>query len=149
MGTDILPASVTRADQRQRAWQASGVSRVANMKRRQASKIRELGEALIAEGFVTLDEQAKALGLARSTTWTILAANHKNSGLSAMTVNRMLASPQLPPLARSKILEYVEEKAAGAYGGNSAQWRRFSARLIFTTWRVGDRHKKSDANIGV
>ena len=59
------------------------------MKGRQTLKIRELGDALISEGFVTLDEQALALGLCRSTTWTILKANHKSSGLSATVINRM------------------------------------------------------------
>jgi hypothetical protein len=101
----------------------------AQMKARQASKIRELGDALITAGLLTLDEQAEALGLSRSTTWTILKANHKASGLSASIINRMLAAPQLPPQARSKILEYVGEKAAGLYGGSRAQQRSFAARL--------------------
>jgi hypothetical protein len=39
------------------------------------------------------------------------------------------AAPQLPPLARTKILEYVEEKAAGLYGGSRTQRRKFAARL--------------------
>jgi hypothetical protein len=43
------------------------------MKARQAAKIRELGHALVDAGFLTLDEQSKAVGLARSTTWTILS----------------------------------------------------------------------------
>jgi hypothetical protein len=101
----------------------------AEMKARQLSKIKELGDALIATGFLTLNEQAKALGLARSTTWTILKANHKASGLSATVINRMLAAPRLPPLARSKLLEYVEEKTAGSYGHSKMQLRRFAARL--------------------
>jgi hypothetical protein len=37
----------------------------------------------------------------------------------------MLAAPELPPLARTKILEYVEEKAAGLYGGSQHQRRKF------------------------
>jgi hypothetical protein len=57
------------------------------MKARQAAKIRELGHALVDAGFLTLDEQSKALGLARSTTWTILRASHKGSGLSAASSN--------------------------------------------------------------
>jgi hypothetical protein len=96
----------------------------AQMKVRQSCKLREL-----SAGFLTLDAQANALGLARSTTWTILKGSHKASGLSASIINRMLAAPQLPPLARSKIREYVEEKAAGLYGGNSAQRHNFVARL--------------------
>jgi len=99
------------------------------MKARQSSKIRELGDALATEGFLALDEQAKALGLCRSTAWTILKANHKASGLSAAIINRMLATPQLPPLVRAKVVEYVEEKAAGLYGDSKTKLRRFIARL--------------------
>jgi hypothetical protein len=101
----------------------------ARMKGRQSSKIRELAEAVKSAGFFTLDEQAKALGLSRSTAWTIRKASHKASGLSASIINRMLAAPDLPPLARSKILEYIEEKAAGLYGGSRTQRRKFAARL--------------------
>jgi hypothetical protein len=99
------------------------------MKTRQSSKIRELAEAVESAGFLTLDEQAKALGLSRSTAWTIRKAIHKASGLSASIINRMLAAPHLPPLARTKILEYVEEKAAGLYGGSRSQRHKFAARL--------------------
>jgi hypothetical protein len=101
----------------------------ASMKARQSSKIRELAEAVKSVGFFTLDEQAKALGLSRSAAWTIRKASHKASGLSASIINRMLAAPELPPLARTKILEYVEEKAAGLYGGRS-QRRKFAARPL-------------------
>jgi hypothetical protein len=101
----------------------------ADMKLRQSAKIRELADAARAAGYLTLDEQAKVFGLARSTTWTIANASHKASGLSASTINRMLAAPELPPLVRSKILEYVEEKTAGLYGGSKSQRRRFTARL--------------------
>ena len=101
----------------------------AEMKARQSAKIRELGDAVRIAGFLTLDEQAEALGLARSTAWTITQACHKASGLSASIINRMLAAPRLPPLARSKIFEYIEEKTAGLYGGSTTQRRRFAARL--------------------
>jgi hypothetical protein len=101
----------------------------ARMKARQSSKIRELAEAVKFAGFLTLDEQAKALGLSRSTAWTIRKASHKASGLSASIINRMLVAPELPALARTKILEYVEEKAAGLYGGSRSQRRKFAARL--------------------
>jgi hypothetical protein len=99
------------------------------MKARQSSKIRELAEAVESAGFLTLDEQARALGVPRSTAWTIRRASHKASGLTASIINRMLTAPQLPPLVRSKILEYVEEKAAGFYGGSQNQLRNFVARL--------------------
>ena len=95
----------------------------------QVEKIREIGEALVSSGLVTLDEQAEALGLCRSTTWTILQANHKNSGLSATVINIMLDSPRLPPAVRATILEYVEEKIAGRYGHGRQQRSRFAERL--------------------
>ena len=47
---------------------------LADVKARQASKIREIGKALITTGFVSLDAQAKVLGLPRSTAWRILSA---------------------------------------------------------------------------
>ena len=102
---------------------------VAEKKARQASKIQELGEALVACGVLSLDEQAKALGLCRSTTWTILRANHKASGLSARTINRMLAAPQLPAPVRIKIFEYIDEKTAGLYGNSRAKIGKFVGRL--------------------
>ena len=100
---------------------------VAEMKAKQSSKIREIGKALVAAGFRALDEQAEALGLSRSTTWTILKGNYKNSGLSAATLNRILAAPQLPPIVRAKIHEYIEEKTAGLYGDSKTRLRKFTA----------------------
>jgi hypothetical protein len=98
---------------------------IVETKQRQAAKIRELGHALVDAGFLTLDEQSKALGLARSTSWTILRARHKSSGLSAAIIKRMLLSPQLPPLARRKVLEYTTDKLAGVYGGSRMQRLKF------------------------
>src|SRR5215831_11352869 len=115
--------------QAQRSSQRNGTLVVTEMKQRQAAKIRELGETLIDAGFVTLDQQSEALGLARSTTWTVVRASHKGSGLSAAVINRMLLSPELPPLARRKILEYTTDKLAGVYGGSRSQRRKFAARL--------------------
>jgi hypothetical protein len=107
----------------------------AEMKTRQASKIRELAEAVEAAGFLTLDEQAKVLGLPRSTAWTIRRASHKASGLSASIINRMLAAPELPLIVRAKILEYIQEKTTGLYGGSQSQRRRFTARLRLVWWQ--------------
>lgn len=106
-----------------------GSPSLASMRNLQAHKIRELAGTLVAAGYVCLDAQARVLGLSRSTTWTILQAKYKNSGLSASVINRMLGQPQLPDLVRIKLLEYVEAKAAGLYGHNRLQLRRFTARL--------------------
>jgi hypothetical protein len=97
----------------------------AEAKARQSIKLRELKIALTSAGFRTLDEQARALGLCRSTTWTILGGNHKASGLSATIINRMLSSPELPALVRTKVIEYIAEKAVGRYGHKRTQARRF------------------------
>jgi hypothetical protein len=101
----------------------------ADMRARHLAKLEELRHALSVAGFRVLDEQAKALGLSRSTTWTIIAGKHKTSGLTATIIRRMLAQPQLHPLLRETVLEYVREKSAGRYGHTKAQLRRFSARL--------------------
>jgi predicted DNA-binding transcriptional regulator AlpA len=114
------------------------------MKTQQSSKIMELRDALLAAGIVSLDEQAQVLGLSRSTTWTILRAKHKNSGLSAAIISRMLKSPQLPPPVRDKIFQYIDGKATGLYGHTKLQRQRFAARL--SDWRMrnlgGDLTKK-------
>lgn len=99
------------------------------LKARQAAKIKQLGDALVAAGYRSLDRQAKALGLSRSTTWTILKANHKSSGLFATIVKRMLVSPNLPPRVRQTLCEYIEEKRAGLYGDAQHRVRRFAKRI--------------------
>jgi hypothetical protein len=109
----------------------AGVISKAKLKARQTAKLGEIREALIAEGFSTLDQQAAVLGLSRSTTWTIVKASHKSSGLSPATLARMLASPRLSPRVRARINEYIEEKSAGFYGDNEHCLRRFADR-----WRA-------------
>jgi hypothetical protein len=103
----------------------------AQLRERQARKLRELRDALTATGFCSIDQQAKVLGVPRSTSWTILHACHKQSGLSPAVVNRMLSTPDLPPTVRTHLLEYVDEKIAGVYGHNRRQLRRFTAGLNF------------------
>jgi hypothetical protein len=93
------------------------------------ARIRSICEALVAAGFDSLDKQADVLNLPRSTTWNVLHANHKKSGLSAGLLGRTLKSPRLPPSVRAKIIEYIEAKAAGELGHNKIQQRRFRARL--------------------
>ena len=118
-----------RQRRREPSLQLRGAHTAAEMKSRQSSKIREIGEALIAAGFRAFDKQAEALGLSRSTTWTILKGKYKNSGLSAATLNRILASPHLPRIVQPKIHEYIEEKTAGLYGDRKTRIRKFTAAL--------------------
>ena len=52
-----------------------GQQTVAEMKTRQSARIREIKQILVTVGIATLEEQAKVLGLGRSTTWSVLKAN--------------------------------------------------------------------------
>ena len=121
---------------------------IANMKAMQSAKIRELRQALAYAGFRTVDQQAKCLGLSRSTAWAVLKGNHKCSGLSAGLIKRMLASPHLPPSAREVILVYVAKKTAGAFGHNEGQLQIFRAELAFVAPRapmvVVEQHERAD-----
>lgn len=72
--------------------------------------IQDITEALISSGYTSLDRQAKALGLHRTTTWTIIKNKHKLGRLSTKTIERIIANPETPPLVRSAVQEYVAEK---------------------------------------
>jgi biotin operon repressor len=122
----------------------SAPAAVSEMKARQCAKIKELRKVLVATGFRSLDEQAKALGLSRSTTWTIIKAIHKNSGLSATVINRILAKPQLPPLVRATVVEYVEDKSAGLYGHNKIPLRRFNYAIDSSASSLRKAHESGD-----
>lgn len=99
------------------------------LKARQAAKIREIRAALVDAGYLTVDKQAAALGLARSTAWSVLRANHKSSGLSASVLKLVLRSPQLPPNVRRIVEDYIELKCAGAYGHGRKRLQAFRAQL--------------------
>ena len=79
--------------------------------RKYATRIQHIADALVAEGCVALDKQAKALGVHRSTAWTIMRTKHKLDRLSLKTTNRMLASPELPRSVRIVVLRYVTERS--------------------------------------
>jgi hypothetical protein len=68
------------------------------------------------------------LGLSRSTTWTIISGTHKSTGISAALIDRMLASRPYRS-GYAKIIDYLEEKAAGRYGHSPTQRRRFVESL--------------------
>jgi hypothetical protein len=108
-------------------------------------KIEELRDALIDAGYTTLDAQAAALGLGRSTTWTIQRPTHKASGLSASVIIQMLAAPKLPPSVRERVFEYVEEKTLGVYGHHARQIRRFAAGLAVALLEPSPRSQYSQS----
>jgi hypothetical protein len=75
-----------------------------------SSELARISDALISSGYTSLDDQAKALGLGRSTAWTITKNKHKLGRLSAKTINRILANPQTPPAVRAVLQEYVAKR---------------------------------------
>jgi hypothetical protein len=95
---------------------------------RQASKLAEIRQALVAAGCRTTAEQAAVLGVSRPTAWVVLNRDQR-AGPSAKVVKRILLSPTLPPAARRKVEEYVEEKISGFYGHSKQSVRSFRDQL--------------------
>jgi hypothetical protein len=81
------------------------------MKRKNKNRVLDIAEALIACGYTSLDQQAKALGLRRSTAWTIVRKKHKLGRLNAKTTRRILANPDTPPSVRSVVKNYLAERS--------------------------------------
>jgi hypothetical protein len=73
------------------------------------TKIQDITEALISSGYTSLDGQAKALGLRRSTAWTIIRNRHKLGRLSTKTIERIITNPETPPLVLAAIQRYAVE----------------------------------------
>jgi hypothetical protein len=102
-------------------------------KARQASKLAEIREALVAAGYNTTAKQAAVLGVSRPTAWVVLNRD-KRAGPSAKVIKRILSSSSLPPAARRKVEEYVEEKIGGLYGHreNRTRWFRNQFRAPYS-----------------
>jgi hypothetical protein len=81
-----------------------------NERPRYTVTLQNISEALIAAGFVSLDEQAKALGVHRATAWTIIKHKHKLDRLQRETVARILANPGTPRSVRSVVEQYAAER---------------------------------------
>ncbi len=98
-------------------------------KAKQASKLTEIREALIAAGCDTAAKQAAALGVCRSTAWALLNRDNR-VGPSAKVIKRILCSSKLPPAARRKVEEYVDGRVSGLFGHSDvrAQWFRDQIR---------------------
>jgi plasmid maintenance system antidote protein VapI len=77
----------------------------------QSAKIGEIAEALRSLRIISLDAQAKALGVHRSTAWTIVRKKHKLGRLSAKTIKRILANPETPGSVLSLIHQYLAERS--------------------------------------
>jgi hypothetical protein len=93
-------------------------------KARQAAKLAEIRETLIAAGCDTVAKQASVLGVSRGTAWVLLNRD-KRAGPSSKIIKRILSSPHLSLTARRKVEEYVEEKIAGLYGHRKERTRWF------------------------
>ena len=74
-----------------------------------AIPVQAIAEALVAEGYTSLDKQAKALGLGRSTAWTIIKKKHKLGRLNAKTTQSILANPDTPASVRAVIQQYLAQ----------------------------------------
>ena len=97
-------------------------------KEKQALKLAEIRETLVAAGYDTTDKQAAVLGVGRSTAWWLL--NHdKRAGPSAKVIKRILLSPQIPKRVRRKVEQYVEEKVRGLYGHSEQRTQWFSEQF--------------------
>ena len=92
-------------------------------KEKQALKLAEIRETLVAAGYDTTAKQAGILGLGRSTAWVVLNRD-KRAGPSAKIIKRILLSPQVPKNVRLKVEQYVEDKIRGRYGHSKrrTQW---------------------------
>jgi len=71
------------------------------------TRIQTITDALISSGYTSLDDQAKALGLHRSTVWTIRENKHKLGRLSAKTIERIIMNPGTPPRVLAAVKDYV------------------------------------------
>jgi hypothetical protein len=76
---------------------------------RRTIPVQDIADALIKAGYASLDAQAKALGIRRSTVWTIVRTKHKLGHLNAKTTERMLANPELPECIRDVLQRHVAE----------------------------------------
>ena len=72
--------------------------------------IQLIADALIKDGYLSLDKQAKALGLNRATVWTIVRTKHKLGYLNNKTVRRILANPDTPASVRETVRTLMDQE---------------------------------------
>ena len=113
-------------------------------KARQVSKLAEIRNALVAAGYDTAAKQALALGVSRPTAWALLNRDRR-AGPSSVIIKRILLSPNVPPAARRKVEEYVEEKIAGLYGHTEVRRRWFRDQVDDISVRQGPRKTATKA----
>jgi hypothetical protein len=101
-------------------------------KARQAAKLAEIREALVAAGYDTTAKQAAVLGVCRATAWVVLNRD-KRVGPSASVIKLILSSPDVPPAVRRKVEEYIEDRIGGSYGHSVSAMRSFRNQFHATT----------------
>jgi len=74
-------------------------------------ELGRISQALISSGYTSLDEQARALGVHRSTAWVIINNKHKLGRLSAKTIDRILGNPKTPLAVRMVVQQYVAKRS--------------------------------------
>lgn len=84
------------------------------VRRRRIATVEQIAEALVADGYTSLDCQAKALGINRSTAWTIVKTKHKSGCLHRKTTQRILENPDTPPSVRAVVQKYLAERLDAA-----------------------------------
>jgi hypothetical protein len=117
-------------------------------KEKQAFKLAEIRETLVAAGYDTTARQAAVLGVCRATAWVLLNRD-KRAGPSANVIKRILSSPNVPPKVRRKVKEYIEDKSSGLYGHCASARRAFSnqfdIRLELMKSNSSHEHRLPDA----
>jgi hypothetical protein len=111
-------------------------------KARQAAKLAEIREALVASGYDTTAKQGAILGVCRATAWVVLNRD-KRAGPSISVIKRILSSPNVPPAVRCKVEEYIEDRIDGLYGHSESATRAF--RNQFDTRRRNLELSKSNS----
>jgi len=71
---------------------------------------RPIANALIKAGYLSLDAQAKALGVSRSTAWTIVNTKQKLGRLNNKTARCILANPNAPASVHVIIRTMLDRK---------------------------------------
>ena len=83
-------------------------------KEKQALKLAEIRETLVAAGYDTTAKQAAILGIGRSTAWVLLNRD-KRAGPSAKVIKRILSSPQVPKAVRHEKSNSMSGRRSAAY----------------------------------
>jgi hypothetical protein len=87
------------------------LNKISATRERRRASIQQIVSALVAAGYVSLDERAKALGVNRSTAWNIISARNKLGRLNAKTTARILANSETPETVRILVRRYLDEES--------------------------------------